>query len=119
MRREYSATAPSLDTRSPAENPNPGSSGRTVPGYALRLTGNDGRDVPPGQRGDLLVRGDSCAVGSRTNVECCLVRHLGWSTVVHAASTSAHRAEGEPRFEIRPLRAGPSPDCLTRGSSPR
>ena len=26
---------------------------------------------------------------------------------------------GDPRFEIRPLRAGPSPDCLTRGSSPR
>ena len=26
---------------------------------------------------------------------------------------------GEPRFEIRPLRAGACPDCLTLGSSPR
>jgi benzoate-CoA ligase len=39
----------------------PGSSGRAVPGYALRLVGDDGRDVRPGEPGDLLVRGDSCA----------------------------------------------------------
>jgi benzoate-CoA ligase family protein len=37
----------------------PGSSGRPVPGYDLRVVDEAGRDVPPGEVGDLLVRGDS------------------------------------------------------------
>jgi benzoate-CoA ligase len=39
----------------------PGSSGRPVPGYAVRLIDEHGGEVPPGEPGDLLVRGDSCA----------------------------------------------------------
>jgi benzoate-CoA ligase family protein len=39
----------------------PGTSGRPVPGYWLRIVDEDGRDVPVGQPGDMLVRGDSCA----------------------------------------------------------
>ena len=40
----------------------PGSSGVLVPGYEARLVDEHGRDVPQGELGDLLVRGDStCA----------------------------------------------------------
>jgi len=39
----------------------PGSSGRRVPGYELRLLDGDGRDVPEGASGVLWVRGHSQA----------------------------------------------------------
>jgi benzoate-CoA ligase len=39
----------------------PGTSGRPVPGYELRLVDEHGLDVAPGEPGDLMVRGDSCA----------------------------------------------------------
>ncbi len=39
----------------------PGTSGRPVPGYELRLVDEHGLDVAQGEPGDLMVRGDSCA----------------------------------------------------------
>jgi benzoate-CoA ligase family protein len=39
----------------------PGTSGRPVPGYELRVVDEAGREVGPGEAGNLLVRGDSCA----------------------------------------------------------
>jgi benzoate-CoA ligase len=39
----------------------PGTSGRPVPGYDLRLVDEHGLDVEPGHPGDLMVRGESCA----------------------------------------------------------
>jgi benzoate-CoA ligase family protein len=39
----------------------PGTSGRPVPGYDLRLVDEHGLEVAAGQPGDLMVRGDSCA----------------------------------------------------------
>jgi benzoate-CoA ligase family protein len=39
----------------------PGTSGRPVPGYELRVVDEEGRDVPAGEPGNMLVRGDSCA----------------------------------------------------------
>jgi benzoate-CoA ligase len=39
----------------------PGSTGKAVPGYDLRIVDIDGREVPPGKIGDLLVSGDSIA----------------------------------------------------------
>jgi benzoate-CoA ligase len=39
----------------------PGTSGRPVPGYSLRLVDEHGLDVAAGEAGDLMVRGDSCA----------------------------------------------------------
>jgi benzoate-CoA ligase len=39
----------------------PGTSGRPVPGYELRLVDEHGLDVAAGEAGDLMVRGDSCA----------------------------------------------------------
>ena len=41
----------------------PGSSGEPVAGYAVRIVDEAGRDVPAGEIGDLLVRGDSIAAG--------------------------------------------------------
>jgi benzoate-CoA ligase family protein len=48
----------------------PGTTGRAVPGYDLRLVDGAGRDVPAGTPGSLLVRGESIATGywSRTDV---------------------------------------------------
>ena len=40
-----------------------GTSGRAVPGYALRVVDADGADLPDGEPGELLVRGDSAADG--------------------------------------------------------
>ena len=40
----------------------PGTSGRPVPGYQLRIIDEQGHDAAPGEAGDLLVRGPSCAV---------------------------------------------------------
>jgi benzoate-CoA ligase len=39
----------------------PGTSGRPVPGYELRLVDEHGFPVGDGEPGDLMVRGDSCA----------------------------------------------------------
>jgi benzoate-CoA ligase len=40
----------------------PGSSGEVVPGYEARIVDGDGRDVPDGEIGDLLIKGEStCA----------------------------------------------------------
>jgi benzoate-CoA ligase family protein len=39
----------------------PGSSGQPVPGYRAMLTDENGREVPAGEIGDLLISGDSAA----------------------------------------------------------
>jgi benzoate-CoA ligase len=39
----------------------PGTSGRPVPGYELRLVNEQGIEVGAGEAGDLMVRGESCA----------------------------------------------------------
>ena len=41
----------------------PGTTGVAVPGYELRVLGEDGLEVPPGMPGTLFVRGDSAATG--------------------------------------------------------
>ncbi len=41
----------------------PGPTGVAVPGYDLRVLGEDGLEVPPGTPGTLFVRGDSAATG--------------------------------------------------------
>jgi acyl-coenzyme A synthetase/AMP-(fatty) acid ligase len=41
----------------------PGTSGVPVAGYQVRIVDGDGRDQPAGEPGELLVRGDSAAVG--------------------------------------------------------
>ncbi|MCD4654472.1 AMP-binding protein, partial [bacterium] len=39
----------------------PGSTGKPVPGYRLRLLDDDGKEVSPGDIGNLMVSGDSAA----------------------------------------------------------
>jgi len=39
-----------------------GTSGHPVPGYELRIVGEDGREVDPGEIGELMVKGDSAAM---------------------------------------------------------
>jgi benzoate-CoA ligase family protein len=41
----------------------PGTTGEAVPGYAVRIVDEEGRDMPRGEIGDLLVAGDSIASG--------------------------------------------------------
>ncbi len=41
----------------------PGSSGTPVPGYRVRVVDDEGKDVPPGVEGHLLLSGDSVALG--------------------------------------------------------
>jgi benzoate-CoA ligase len=43
------------------EDLRPGTSGRPVPGYELKVVDESGQEVGPGEQGDLLVRGESCA----------------------------------------------------------
>jgi benzoate-CoA ligase family protein len=44
-----------------------GTTGKAVPGYDLRVVGDDGKDVAPGEIGELLVSGPSCAVAYWNN----------------------------------------------------
>ena len=39
----------------------PGSTGKLVPGYEARIVDNDFNDVPDGEIGTLLIKGDSTA----------------------------------------------------------
>jgi benzoate-CoA ligase family protein len=47
----------------------PGTSGRPVPGYQVRIVGPDGRELPPGEQGRLQVKGDSTAACYWNNPE--------------------------------------------------
>lgn len=42
-------------------NARPGTSGKIVPGYSAKIVGEDGREMPVGEVGTLLVKGDSIA----------------------------------------------------------
>jgi benzoate-CoA ligase family protein len=47
----------------------PGTLGRPVPGFDVRVRDDDGRDVPTGEAGYLWVRGDSRAIGYWQNMD--------------------------------------------------
>ena len=47
----------------------PGTSGRVVPGYQARIIDEEENDVPPGQSGRLMIRGDSTAKNYWRNPE--------------------------------------------------
>ncbi len=46
-----------------------GTSGRMVPGYDARITGDDGEDVAPGDSGQLIIKGQSTAMKYWNNPE--------------------------------------------------
>ena len=41
----------------------PGTSGRVVPGYEAKIGADDGKEVPPGEPGNLIIRGESITRG--------------------------------------------------------
>ena len=56
----HDRNAPHLHINRPGDV-RPGSTGKPVPGYELRLVDEEGRDVPKGEIGTLLVKGGSAA----------------------------------------------------------
>jgi benzoate-CoA ligase family protein len=48
----------------------PGSSGKPFPGYELKIVDEEGRDVSPGEVGNLLVKGESAALFYLHQYEC-------------------------------------------------
>jgi benzoate-CoA ligase family protein len=54
-----------------------GTTGTAVPGYALRLVGDDGRDAGPGEEGSLWVSGDTAAIGYHAQRERSLATFHG------------------------------------------
>lgn len=57
----------------------PGSTGKPIPGYTIRVVGDDGRDVAPGDVGELWLRGDA-VVSAYVNQpeETAAQFHDGW-----------------------------------------
>ncbi|MCX7886055.1 MAG: benzoate-CoA ligase family protein, partial [Verrucomicrobiae bacterium] len=55
----------------------PGSTGQLVPGYEARIVDEHGRDVPVGETGTLLIKGDSIAAGYWNKHEATQKTFLG------------------------------------------
>ncbi len=57
----------------------PGATGRPVPGYAVRVVDEAGRDLPPGEVGEMLIRGPAVVSGYVNNPdETAAVFRDGW-----------------------------------------
>ncbi len=70
----------------------PGTSGRGVPGYQLRIVDDDGRNVVAGEPGRLLVKGDSCATHYWNNADKTAATMIdGW---LHTGDTYRQDAGG-------------------------
>ena len=52
--------------------------GRALPGYELRAVGPDGRPVPDGTEGELLVRGPACCIGYLDRPDLFKLDADGW-----------------------------------------
>ncbi|MDA8070515.1 MAG: benzoate-CoA ligase family protein [Actinomycetota bacterium] len=70
----------------------PGSTGVAVPGYELRIVDEEGRDVPDGTPGTLLVRGPSTATGYWSRYEAS--RKVFEGEWLRTGDTYARDAEG-------------------------
>lgn len=55
----------------------PGSTGEVVPGYEARIVGENGKDLPVGETGTLLIKGDSIAAGYWNKHEATKKTFLG------------------------------------------
>jgi benzoate-CoA ligase family protein len=73
----------------------PGSTGVPVPGYDVRIVDDDGADVPPGDPGHLLVRGDSIATGYWCRTE--VTRRVFQGEWLRTGDTYVHQ-DGGYRF---------------------
>jgi benzoate-CoA ligase family protein len=100
----------------------PGTSGRAVPGYELRLVDEHGRDAPTGEPGDLLVRGDSCAAyywHQRGKTRYCMRGewfHTGDRYLVDAAGNYVYQGRSDDMIKVGGLWVSPADveACLVR-----
>ncbi len=70
--------APIISVNTPAQH-KLGSSGRTVPGLEVRICGPDGQALPPGVRGEIVVRGENVMAGYWKNEKATAeVLRDGW-----------------------------------------
>ncbi|MDE2006375.1 MAG: benzoate-CoA ligase family protein [Rhodospirillales bacterium] len=76
-----------------------GTSGRAVPGYELRVVDAEGRDVPDGTAGELIVRGPSAAEGywnQRAKSQTTFRGEWTWT-----GDTYVREADGRYRYQGR------------------
>ena len=100
----------------------PGTSGRPVPGYELRLVDEHGLDVTPGEAGDLMVRGDSCAAyywHQRDKTGYCMRGewfHTGDRYVVDADGHYVYQGRSDDMIKVGGLWVSPADveSCLVR-----
>jgi benzoate-CoA ligase len=100
----------------------PGTSGRPVPGYDLRLVDEHGLDVEPGEPGDLMVRGESCAAyywHQRAKTRFCMRGewfHSGDRYVVDGAGHYVYQGRSDDMIKVGGLWVSPTDveGCLVR-----
>jgi len=100
----------------------PGTSGRPVPGYELRVVDDRGLDVPPGEAGDLMVRGDSCAAlywHQREKTRHCMRGdwfHTGDRYIVDAEGHYVYQGRSDDMIKVGGLWVSPADveGCLVR-----
>jgi len=100
----------------------PGTSGRPVPGYSLRLVDEHGLDVSAGQPGDLMVRGDSCAAyywHQREKTRYCMRGewfHTGDRYVVNGEGHFVYQGRSDDMIKVGGLWVSPADveACLVR-----
>jgi benzoate-CoA ligase family protein len=100
----------------------PGTSGRPVPGYALRLVDERGLDVAAGGAGDLMVRGDSCAGyywHQRDKTRQCMRGewfHTGDRYIVDADGHYVYQGRSDDMIKVGGLWVSPADveGCLVR-----
>ena len=100
----------------------PGTSGRPVPGYELRLVDERGLDVPTGEAGDLMVRGDSCAAfywHQRDKTRDCMRGewfHSGDRYIVDAEGHYVYQGRSDDMIKVGGLWVSPADveGCLVK-----
>jgi benzoate-CoA ligase family protein len=100
----------------------PGTSGRPVPGYELRLVDERGQDVSSGEAGDLMVRGDSCAAyywHQRDKTRFSMRGewfHTGDRYIVHADGHFVYQGRSDDMIKVGGLWVSPADveGCLVR-----
>jgi benzoate-CoA ligase family protein len=100
----------------------PGTSGRPVTGYELRLVDEHGLDVRPGEPGDLMVRGASCAAyywHQREKTRFCMRGewfHTGDRYIVDGDGHYVYQGRSDDMIKVGGLWVSPADveGCLVR-----
>jgi hypothetical protein len=93
----------------------------TDEGLALERVVLLGVQQLPGQAGEFASGRDDCDLRATASTDALIERARRTKVLIadQAASTSRCRALEDPCLEMRSWGAGLSPDCRTRGSTPR